>query len=82
MVGPLCVRRATPALNGFVARTLECGGDAVNRRGRDQPSPVSFADPPACPGGGTGRRSGLKIRYPKGCVGSTPAPGTIKKIMT
>ena len=30
------------------------------------------------PGGGTGRRSGLKIRFPKGSVGSTPAPGTKK----
>lgn len=29
-----------------------------------------------CPDGGIGRRDGLKIRYPKGCVGSSPTPGT------
>jgi hypothetical protein len=28
------------------------------------------------PGGEIGRRGGLKIRYPKGCVGSSPTPGT------
>lgn len=28
------------------------------------------------PGGGTGRRYGLKIRFPKGSAGSIPAPGT------
>ncbi len=28
------------------------------------------------PDGGIGRRDGLKIRYPKGCVGSSPTPGT------
>jgi hypothetical protein len=32
-----------------------------------------------CPGGEIGRRNGLKIRYPQGCAGSSPAPGTIKK---
>ena len=31
------------------------------------------------PGGGTGRRYGLKIRWPKGRAGSSPAPGTNKK---
>ena len=30
----------------------------------------------ASPGGGTGRRYGLKIRFPKGSAGSIPAPGT------
>ena len=29
--------------------------------------------------GGIGRRARLKIWYPKGCVGSTPSIGTIKK---
>jgi hypothetical protein len=29
--------------------------------------------------GGTGRRSGLKIRRPSGLGGSTPPPGTISK---
>jgi hypothetical protein len=29
-----------------------------------------------CPGGGIGRRSGLKIRCPKGRAGSSPALGT------
>ena len=29
------------------------------------------------PGGGIGRRYGLKIRCPKGRAGSIPAPGTI-----
>ena len=28
------------------------------------------------PGGGIGRRNGLKIRYSKECAGSSPAPGT------
>ncbi len=31
----------------------------------------------SCPGGGIGRRNGLKIRYSKECAGSSPAPGTI-----
>ena len=34
---------------------------------------------PSCsqsPGGGIGRRCGLKIRFPKGSAGSSPAPGT------
>ena len=31
-----------------------------------------------CPGGEIGRRNGLKIRYPHGCVGSIPTPGTIQ----
>ena len=29
------------------------------------------------PGGGTGRRKGLKIPRPYGCTGSIPVPGTI-----
>ena len=29
-----------------------------------------------CPGGGTGRRKGLKIPRPNGRAGSRPAPGT------
>jgi hypothetical protein len=29
-----------------------------------------------CRGGGTGRRSGLKIPWPSGRVGSIPTPGT------
>ena len=28
------------------------------------------------PGWRNGRRGGLKIRYPQGCVGSSPSPGT------
>jgi len=28
------------------------------------------------------RPVGLKIRYPQGCVGSTPAPGTIEAVTT
>ena len=28
--------------------------------------------------GGIGRRAGLKHQWPRGCAGSTPAPGTIK----
>ena len=32
---------------------------------------------PDCRDGGTGRRSGLKIRRSKIRVGSTPSPGTI-----
>jgi len=31
-----------------------------------------------CPDGETGRRSGLKIRRPQGCGGSSPPPGTNK----
>ena len=34
--------------------------------------------PSVCPGGGIGRRCGLKIRCPKGRAGSSPAPGTNK----
>ena len=30
-----------------------------------------------CRDGGTGRRGGLKIPWPQGCVGSSPTPGTI-----
>jgi hypothetical protein len=30
-----------------------------------------------CPDGEIGRHTGLKIRRPKGCAGSTPARGTI-----
>ena len=30
------------------------------------------------PGGGIGRRNGLKIRFSKGSAGSSPALGTIK----
>ena len=33
--------------------------------------------PYQCPGGGIGRRCGLKIHFPKGSAGSSPAPGTI-----
>ena len=33
--------------------------------------------PGLCRGGGTGIRSGLKIRRPQGLVGSSPTPGTI-----
>ena len=33
-----------------------------------------------CPGGEIGRRNGLKIRYPHGCVGSIPTPGTNKTL--
>jgi hypothetical protein len=33
----------------------------------------------AGPDGEIGRRSGLKIRGPQGCGGSSPPPGTIKK---
>ena len=32
----------------------------------------------SCPGGGIGRRCGLKIRCPKGRAGSSPALGTIR----
>ena len=32
------------------------------------------------PGGGIGRRYGLKIRCPKGRAGSIPAPGTTKMV--
>jgi hypothetical protein len=31
---------------------------------------------PPCPRGGTGRRDGLKIRFPQGSVGSIPTGGT------
>ena len=31
---------------------------------------------PMCPSGGTGRRAGLKIRWPQGRDGSTPFSGT------
>jgi hypothetical protein len=31
-----------------------------------------------CPDGEIGRRSGLKIRRPQGCGGSSPPPGTNK----
>ena len=30
------------------------------------------------PDGGIGRRAGLKHQWPRGCAGSTPAPGTQK----
>ena len=39
-------------------------GEGVDWQGRD---------------GGTGRRSGLKIRRPSGLGGSTPPPGTNRK---
>ncbi len=35
------------------------------------------ADAPSGPGGGTGRRGGLKIPCPSGRAGSSPAPGTV-----
>ena len=35
--------------------------------------------PVSCPDGGIGRRVGLKHQCPKGCAGSTPAPGTTKR---
>ena len=34
------------------------------------------------PGWRNGRRKGLKIPYPQGCVGSTPTPGTTTKHLT
>src|SRR5690606_22643213 len=33
-----------------------------------------------CPGGGIGRRDGLKLRWPRGCVGSSPTLGTRKRV--
>ena len=36
---------------------------------------VTFAVP-KCPGGGIGRRVGLKNQYSQGCTGSIPVPGT------
>ncbi len=32
-----------------------------------------------CPDGGIGRRAGLKHQWPRGCAGSTPAPGTLRR---
>ncbi len=40
--------------------------------------PLRPRAPGPCPGGGIGRRCGLKIRCPKGRAGSSPAPGTNK----
>ena len=33
-----------------------------------------------CPGGGIGRRCGLKIHFEKSSAGSSPAPGTIADV--
>ena len=40
---------------------------------------VQQADRQIRPDGGIGRRVGLKHQCPKGCAGSTPAPGTAKR---
>jgi hypothetical protein len=44
---------------------------------RVQP-PISLLLNRVCPGGGIGRRKGLKIPRPYGRAGSIPAPGTIQ----
>ena len=41
---------------------------------------VQQADRQIRPDGGIGRRVGLKHQCPKGCAGSTPAPGTMKRV--
>ena len=53
----------------------------VNKWGRQRRPEVDQTDTTpiilgACRGGEIGRRSGLKIRWPQGRAGSTPAPGT------
>ncbi len=40
-------------------------------------SPVKASPAEACRDGGTGRRAGFKIRFPKGSGGSIPPPGTM-----
>ena len=51
-----------------------CSGLQLRVRRFDSDPSLHF--PRLCPGGGIGRRCGLKIRFPKGSAGSSPAPGT------
>ena len=60
-------------LIGWVAEWL-CSG--LQSRGRRFDSDPSLQSTFLSPGGGIGRRYGLKIRCPKGRAGSSPAPGT------
>ena len=60
-------------LEGWVAEWL-CSG--LQSRGRRFDSDPSLQSTFLSPGGGIGRRYGLKIRCPKGRAGSSPAPGT------
>ena len=53
-----------------------CSG--LQSRGRRFDSDPSLQSTSRSPGGGIGRRYGLKIRCPKGRAGSSPAPGTTK----
>ena len=51
-------------------------GDADGAFQRARRRRVSYARARSSPDGGTGRRSGLKIRRPRGRPGSIPGPGT------
>ena len=48
------------------------------REGREISSPANgpFEGSPPSRSGGIGRRAGFKIRWPQGCVGSSPTSGT------
>ena len=70
-------------LKGIVGRALiELGEEngTVTRRTAKPWTSVRFRSLPRfkSPGGGIGRRYGLKIRCPKGRAGSSPALGTKK----
>ena len=56
-----------------------CSG--LQSRGRRFDSDPSLQSTFLSPGGGIGRRYGLKIRCPKGRAGSSPAPGTTNEVI-
>ena len=68
-----------------LAKVRVAGSSPVFRSKQDSKSfPVFFMDSMTesvflhhqCPDGGIGRHEGLKIPWPRGCAGSSPAPGT------
>ncbi len=56
----------------FRSRLCSGGGPDSYRDGRHRVNLKNVE----CPGGGIGRHAGLKILWPLGCAGSSPAPGT------
>ena len=69
------LKKATVVADQLIRSVRERGG------GWGKGCAILFMDiPTPSRDGGTGRRSGLKIRRPQGHGGSTPPPGTIKSI--
>src|SRR6476646_10397151 len=85
VVTTLGVRRREASLGAdasaaTVAATLLRRAGKSYENTREHPRPGSLYDAGASRSGGTGRRAGLKIRFPPGSVGSIPTFGTSQTI--